>query len=100
MVRFTILYPTTDGCQFDQAYYLDTHIPLVKKLLVPMGMIDVDMQEGLTGETPPAFVMIIGLVFNTIDELNLAITTHIDEMVADLPNFTTIRPITQVSRVL
>lgn len=63
-------------------------------------MVGVDMQEGLAGDTKPAFVMIIGLVFNTLDELNLAISTHIDEMVADIPKFTTIRPITQVSRVL
>ncbi|ADB38355.1 EthD family reductase [Spirosoma linguale] len=100
MFSFTVLYPNTEGSQFDLAYYLDTHIPLVKKLLTPMGMVSVNMQEGLPGDTQPAFVMIIGMVFNTIDELNLAIATHIDEMVADVPKFTTIRPITQVSRVL
>ncbi|MBC8153450.1 MAG: EthD family reductase [Bacteroidetes bacterium] len=99
MIRLTVLYPQTADSHFDMAYYLDTHIPLVKERLTPMGLIGVDLQEGLFSgapETPPPYAMITGLIFNTVEEMG----THGPELLGDIPNFTNVAPQTQVCQVL
>lgn len=103
MIRLTVLYPKTADSHFDLAYYLDSHIPLVKERLTPFGLIGVDMQEGLAGGTPdalPPYAMITGLIFNTTEELDRGMGTHGPELLGDIPNFTNAQPATQVCRTL
>lgn len=61
MIRITVLYPKSAGSQFDMAYYLQKHIPLVKQRLTPLGLVGVDLEEGLAGGAPgsPASYYII-----------------------------------------
>ena len=102
MIRLTVLYPKTDASQFDLAYYLDKHIPLVKERLMPFGLTGVDMQEALPGgvDSLPPYAMITGLAFNTTDELERGMGRHGAELLGDIPNFTNVQPVTQVCRVL
>ena len=102
MIRLTVLYPKTADSHFDLAYYLDKHIPLVKERLTPLGLVHVDMQEGLTTDANalPPYAMITGLAFNSTDELGKAMDTHGAELLGDIPNFTDVQPATQVCRVL
>lgn len=100
MVRLVVLYPKTESSQFDSAYYLDKHIPLVKERLTPFGLVGVDMQEALPGDSLPPYAMITGLAFNTTDELEKGMGTHGAELLGDIPNFTDVQPATQVCRVL
>lgn len=103
MVRLTILYPQTADSRFDLAYYLDTHIPLVKERLMPLGLLAVDLQQGLSGATPdapPTYAMITGLVFDSAEQLGAVMGTHGAELLGDIPNFTDAQPLSQVTRVL
>lgn len=103
MIRLTVLYPKTADSHFDLAYYVDTHIPLVKERLTPFGLTGVDMQEGLAGGAPdslPPYAMITGLLFATTDELDRGMGTHGSELLGDIPNFTDVQPLTQVCRTL
>ena len=102
MVSLTVLYPKTATSQFDMAYYLDKHIPLVKERLATMGLISVDMREGLAGGAPdslPPYAMITSLTFNTMDELQSGLAMHGAELLGDIPNFTDVQPQTQVCQV-
>ncbi|GAB3885718.1 EthD family reductase [Spirosoma agri] len=103
MVRLTVLYPKTKGTTFNRAYYLESHIPLVKKRLTPFGLQGIDLQEGLSGNEPgslPAYAMITGLRFNTTDELNRGLNEHGAELIGDIANFTDAQPLMQVSQDL
>lgn len=58
MIKVSVLYPSGDAIQFDMAYYLDKHIPLVKKLLGDACK-KVSVEKGLAGVEPgsgPAYV--------------------------------------------
>ncbi|GAB3168854.1 hypothetical protein GCM10027291_18140 [Telluribacter humicola] len=82
-------------------YFLETHIPLVKERLIPMGLQDIDLEEGLAGPTPdvlPAYALIGSLNFETLDQLQQAMDTHAAELIADIPNFTNVQPLMQVSQ--
>jgi uncharacterized protein (TIGR02118 family) len=101
MITLTALYPKTADSRFDLDYYLNTHTPLVRERLTPMGLTGIDLEEGLAGaapDSPPAFVLIGHLRFNTIEELQTALMMHGPELMGDIPNFTDVQPIMQISR--
>lgn len=100
MISLTVLYPQTTDSQFDLDYYLNVHTPLVKERLTSGGLIGVDLRQGLAGAapgTPPAYAMVSSLNFETIDQLQAALATHGPELMGDIPNFTDVQPIMQIS---
>jgi uncharacterized protein (TIGR02118 family) len=97
MIALTVLYPKTADSHFDLAYYLNTHIPLVKERLTPMGLTSVIMQEAI--EPDATYAMITSLVCTTIDEISAGMGTHGPELLGDIPNFTNVTPQTQVCQL-
>ena len=103
MIKVTVLYPSEEGKKFDHAYYSSTHLALVQKLFGPMGLVNCEMEKGVSGTDPNApapFVAIGHLHFNTIDEVHSAFTAHAGELMGDIPNFTDIEPTIQISEAL
>lgn len=99
MISLTVLYPKTADSHFDLAYYLNTHIPLVKERLTPAGLTSVIMQEAVdTGAMPP-YAMITSLVFGTANEMGAGMGAHGPELLGDIPNFTNVTPETQVCQL-
>lgn len=103
MICLTVLYPKTTDSQFDMAYYLQTHTPLVQERLTPIGLTGIDLESGLAGgapDSPPTYTMIARLRFASPDALQNALATHGPELIGDIPNFTDAQPIMQVSQLL
>jgi uncharacterized protein (TIGR02118 family) len=103
MISLTILYPKTADSQFDMRYYLDKHVPLVRQRLTSLGLVQISLEEGLTGNTPdaPAQYAVIGhMYFGSSNDLQEALATHGQELIDDIPNFTNVQPLMQVSQVL
>jgi uncharacterized protein (TIGR02118 family) len=101
MITLTALYPKTADSRFDLDYYLNTHTPLVRERLTPMGLTGIDLEEGLAGGAPdssPAYALIGHLRFGTIEELQAALITHGPELMGDIPNFTDVQPVMQISQ--
>ena len=50
MIKVSVMYPNTSGAKFDMAYYLDSHMPMVRDMLagVLKGM---NVEEGLARRT-------------------------------------------------
>jgi uncharacterized protein (TIGR02118 family) len=103
MIRVTILYPNVEGSRFDMNYYLNQHAALIKERLTPLGLIRVDLEEGLSGMAPgtPAPYRVIGsLTFNTLEDIQRALATHGEELIADIPNYTDIQAQMLITRVI
>lgn len=103
MVRLTVLYPRSESSHFDMDYYLQTHIPLAKQLLTPLGLVRIDLEEGLAGgapDAPPAYHLIGSLSFDTIEDLQRTIENHGEKLMADIPNYTNSQPQLLISRVI
>jgi uncharacterized protein (TIGR02118 family) len=101
MVSLTVLYPKTADSQFNMDYYVNTHTPLVKERLTSIGLTNVDLRAGVAGaapDSPPAYAMVCNLSFGTVEELQNALATHGPELVGDIPNFTNVQPIMQISQ--
>lgn len=100
MVVLSVLYPATEGATFDQAYYDATHIPLVKDAFMDTGLKEVLVFKGLAGGdgAAPPFVAMAHLVFADAGALQASMGgPRAPEVLADVANFTSIAPVTQIS---
>jgi uncharacterized protein (TIGR02118 family) len=99
MIRVNVLYPQKDGARFDWAYYIGTHMPLVGGKL-GAALVSVSVEQGVAGGSPgsvPAFVAMAHLTFESVPAFQAAFTPHAAEIMADIPNYTSIEPIIQIS---
>lgn len=103
MIRVSVMYPKTDESTFDLDYYVSTHMPLVSSLLVSKGMRSVEIDQGLGSAGPgqPAPYACIGhMTFDTIEAFQQAFGPHATTIMGDIPNFTNVEPVVQISRIV
>jgi uncharacterized protein (TIGR02118 family) len=101
MITLSVFYPKTATSRFDMNYYVTSHIPLVRRLL-GRACVNAVVEEGLAGGepgAPPAYAAIGVLSFESIESMQQAMTAHGTEIRADVPNYTNVVPIVQVSEV-
>ena len=102
MIKVTILYPNGDGKKFDMDYYSSKHMPLVASLLGDsLKLFGID--KGIGGRTPgePIPYLAIGyLYFDKLSAFQNSFRPHAEKIVSDIPNYTNIQPVVQISEVL
>jgi uncharacterized protein (TIGR02118 family) len=101
MIRVSILYAGKDGARFDWAYYTGTHVPLVRRLL-GAALKSVTVEEGVAGGlpgTPATFIAIGQLTFDSVAAFQTAFGPHAQEIIGDVPKYTSIEPIVQISEL-
>jgi uncharacterized protein (TIGR02118 family) len=102
MIKVTILYPSGEGKKFDMDYYTNKHIPMIKGLLAGVLKLTA-IDKGITGGAPgvPApFVVICYLYFDTVLAYQNAMTINGGKIRGDVPNYTNIQPVVQISEVV
>ena len=101
MIKISILYPNTGS--FDMDYYLNTHMPRSIALLSQgKGYGGVSVERGLGGAVPgsaPSYVAMCHYLFDTADDFMAAFMPHAAELQGDMPNYTDIATIIQISEV-
>lgn len=89
MLVITVMYPGTEGTRFDHAYYMETHMPLVRRLWEPMGLQHDQVMRGVAAPdgAAPAYVVTTLLTFDSMDRFKAAAEQHGAEIFADIPRF-------------
>src|SRR5215813_10095491 len=103
MIRLSVLYPATPGSRFDWDYYLGSHLAIANRLLLPLGLIRIEVDRGLAGFPPgsPAPYHAVGhLTFPDIATFQAALSATAPELIADVPNYTDVEAVVQVSEVV
>ncbi len=91
MIRFSVLYPTTEGATFDHDYYRDTHVPLA---LRAWGLQEAEIDRGIDGP----YVAALHMKFDSMDAMGEALASPgTADVMADVANFTTITSVLQIS---
>jgi uncharacterized protein (TIGR02118 family) len=101
MIRVNVLYPNNPGSTFDMNYYLSKHMPMVQQKMgaALKGMtVDQGLNGGLPG-TEAAQRVIASLLFDSVEAFEHAFTPHTAEIMGDIPRYTNIAPVIQVSEV-
>ena len=101
MIKVSVLYPYKEGVGFDMRYYLDSHIPMVRAKL-GTACKGAAVEQGLGGGapgTPPAYVAMGHLFFDSVETFQAAFAPHATAIMADIPNYTALQPVIQISEV-
>jgi len=101
MIKVSVLYPNADDARFDMQYYVDKHFPLVREKL-GAALKKTAIDEGVGGAAPgsPApYAAIMHLFFDSVESFQAAFGPNADAIMSDIPNYTDIEPIVQISRV-
>ncbi len=99
MIRVSVLYPQSG--KFDWDYYLAKHVPLVREKL-GKALKAVAIDKGLAGGqpgTPPGFVAMFHMTFDSADAFQAAFGPHAKALMADIPNYTKAQPQIQISEI-
>ena len=102
MIKVSVMYPNGEGKTFDMDYYCNKHIPLVGGLLGD-AVKGATVEQGLGGagpDSPAAYAAMGNLYFDTMESFGNSFGPNAAEIMGDLPNFTNIEPVVQVSEVL
>ena len=101
-IKVSVLYPNGEGKTFNTDYYFESHLPLVSRLLGD-SVIGATVEKGLGGGEPGSsapFHLLANLYFDSMESFQNAFGPNVPEIMGDLPNFTNIEPVVQVSEVL
>jgi len=101
MIKISVFYPNEEGKRFDMEYYCKKHIPMVQRLS-GAACKSVAVEQGLGGVTPgsPATYIAMGhLYFDSLEAFQAAFGPHAGEIMGDIPNYTNIEPVIQISEV-
>jgi uncharacterized protein (TIGR02118 family) len=101
MINVTVLYPHQEGSRFDTEYYLRKHTPMVAKLLGDKCK-GIAVEFGVSGFPPGAtapYTTICQLKFESLEDFQGAFAPHAAEIMADIPNYTSVQPVIQFSEI-
>ena len=91
MVRFSVFYPSAEGSTFDHEYYGSIHVPLCRDTWQPA---KVEIDRGIDGPNVAA----VHFFFDSAEDLQSALASEgTGAIMADVANYTTIVPVTQLS---
>ncbi len=104
MVKISILYPHQSGASFDFTYYTEIHMPRAIQLLgAHPGFGGVSVERGVAGLAPdsaPTYIAMCHFLFSTSEAFMEAFLPHASELQGDIPNYTNVEAIIQMSEVL
>ena len=102
MIKVTILYPNEADANFNMDYYADKHMPMVQELLGD-AMKGYAIDKGVAGrnaEEEMPYVAIGYLYFDKLSDYQEAFGPQAEKIVGDIPNYTNIKPLIQISEVV
>ena len=102
MIKVSVMYPYQAGARFDHDYYRDTHMPLLK---ARMGdrcrsyTIDKGLAGGAPG-TPATYVGMCHVYCDSVESFQAGFGPHAQEIMGDIPNYTDLAPVVQISEIV
>jgi uncharacterized protein (TIGR02118 family) len=102
MIKVSVMYPNKPGARFDHTYYRDKHMPLVKARMADSCKY-YTVDKGLGGATagaPPTYVAMCHIFCESVEAFQAAFGPHAQEILADIPNYTDLSPVIQISEVV
>ena len=102
MIKVSVFYPNEPGARFDHAYYAEKHMPMVA---AKMGdaCLRYTVDKGIAGGepgSPPTYVGMCHIFCDSVESFQAGFGPHAGEIMADIPNYTDLSPLIQISDVV
>ena len=101
MIKVSVMYPNSPDAHFDEAYYRDKHMPMVKQLMgdhCKSWAVDRALSGQDASNAP--YIAMGHLFCESVEAFQAGFGPHTKEIMADIPNYTNQKPIIQMSEVL
>ena len=101
MIKVSVLYPNDEGNRFDMDYYVDKHIGMIRQVLGE-ALLKVEIDAAVSGGAPDSrapFVAAVHMYFESTAAFYAAFGPHAASIMKDVPNYTDLKPVTQISSV-
>jgi uncharacterized protein (TIGR02118 family) len=101
MIKVSVFYPAGEKTKFDMDYYCKSHMPMVQEKL-GAACKSIAVEQGVAGGAPgaPATYAAMGhLYFDSVGAFQAAFAPHQQAIMGDVPNYTNIQPLIQISEV-
>lgn len=102
MIKVSVMYPNGEGKHFDMDYYVNTHLPMVGELLGD-SLKGTAAEKGIGSVAPGSTAPNAGvgiMYFDKIEDFGSSFGPNAPKIMGDLPNFTNIEPVVQISEVM
>lgn len=102
MIKVAIFYPNGEGNTFDMDYYTNKHMPMAADLFgehLKAMVIDKGLGGGAPNTDAP-YVAVGYFYFADLATCQTQMGTHSAALRADVPNYTNIQPVLQISEVV
>jgi uncharacterized protein (TIGR02118 family) len=102
MIKVSVMYPNTPNARFDHEYYRDKHMPLVKALMGD-NCKSYSVDKGLAGGAPGApatYIAMCHIFCDSVETFQAGFMPNIREIMADVPKYTDLTPVLQISEVV
>jgi uncharacterized protein (TIGR02118 family) len=101
MVKVAIFYPNGENKNFDMQYYAQKHMPMAAGLFGD-ALVAMEIDKGIANgnpEEPLPYVAVGYFYFEDMDAFQKAMGPNSATLRDDVPNYTNIKPILQISKV-
>lgn len=101
MIKVSVMYPNTPGARFNHEYYRDKHMPLVQSRMGDSCKF-YTVDKGLAGTAGAAatYVGMCHIYCDSVETFQRGFGPHAKEIMADIPNYTDLSPVIQISEVI
>ncbi len=102
MIKVSVMYPYQEGARFDFDYYQHKHMTLLKELMGD-ACLKYTVEKGLSGATPgtpPAYLGQCHIYCQSLETFGASFVPHAEVLNGDIPNYTDLTPVVQISEVL
>lgn len=103
MLVISVIYPRSEGADFDFDYYEQKHLPLVGAHWGKSGLLGAEAMRGVAaadGSDPPYLALAL-IRFSSMADFKAAMDGDgAKAILGDIPNFTSVSPIVQINEPL
>ena len=102
MIKVSVMYPYAAGARFDHDYSRDKHMPMLKARMgdaCKSYTVDKGINGGAPG-APPVYVGMCHIFCESVETFQAAFGPHAKEILADVANYTDLKPVMQISEVV
>lgn len=102
MIKVSVMYPYKAGARFDHGYYASKHLPMVAGKMGE-ACLYYTVDKGLSGGIPgsdPTFVGMCHIFCDSVDSFTASFGPHAQQILGDIPNYTDLEPVMQISEVV
>jgi uncharacterized protein (TIGR02118 family) len=99
MIKVTFLYANTPGSRFDLDYYLTQHLDLSRAVFGDV-LRGLEIDHGTSGIEPGSaspYHAVAHMKFDSAEDFYAALMPRLDDLRADVPNYTDTETIIQIS---